>query len=1466
MTAGQPPEEGESTQGFLNEVRKALQGGGGAGPTDSAIPAPSPAPPPPQRIGPYRILSVLGEGGMGTVYLAEQTEPIRRRVALKLIKAGMDSKQVIARFESERQALALMSHPNIAAVLDAGYVTAEDTGPTPDAGATAGRPYFVMEYVPGEPITAYCDRHRLSLPERLGLFMQVCHAVQHAHTKAVLHRDVKPSNILVMLHEGRPTPKLIDFGVARATNQRLTERTLFTEHGQLIGTPEYMSPEQAEMAQVDIDTRTDIYSLGVLLYELLTGTLPFDPQSLRRAAYAEIQRIIREVEPPRPSTRLSSMLDDRRRIRATGEHGRSDRANAESGPEAPAPGQPARSEEPVAGAAGSDRPSSLAVIAIRRRSEPRTLVRHIRGDLDWIVMKCLEKDRTRRYETANGLAMEIRRYLDHEPVLAGPPGVGYRIGKFVRRNRGPVIAAGAFALVLATGAGGMTGLYLRAEQQRARAVAAEAEQSRERQRAEDEAERARLAEGEQARARAEAERVREEAEWDAYVANIGAAKTALEHNEMATVRARLAACPQRFRGWEWRHLDARADDSLAVLRGHEDMVKSAAFSPDGARVVTASQDNTARLWDVATGRETAVLRGHQNWVWGAAFSRDGARVVTASEDQTARLWDAATGRELVVLRGHLSGVDSAAFSPDGARVLTASWDRTARLWDAAMGRELAVLRGHKEMLMSAAFSPDGVRVVTASWDKTARLWDAATGRELAVLRGHEDPLMSATFSPDGIHVVTASKDKTARLWDAATGRQKAVLRGHADLVRSAAFSPDGARVLTGSMDGTAMLWDAATGRETAVLRGHADLVRSAAFSPDGTRVLTVSRDNTARLWDAATGRELAVLRGHEGDVVSAAFSPEGTRVVTASKDNTARLWDAATNRETAVLRGHEGGVDSAAFNPDGTRVLTVSRDKTARLWDAATGRKTAVLRGHEGQVVSAAFSPDGTRVLTASRDNTARLWDAATGRELAVLRGHEGDVVSAAFSPEGTRVVTASWDKTARVRDAATGREMVVLRGHELAVNSAAFSPDGTRVVTASWDKTARVWDAATGREMVVLRGHEDVVRSAAFRPDGTHVVTASWDKAARVWDAATGREVAVLRGHELEVNSAAFSLDGTRVATASSDRTVRLWDAATGRETTVLRAHEGMVMSAAFSPDGFRLVTASDDTTAHLWDTVPYRVRFASIEAIRKVVKRIRPRIEEAIASEKTTSDLADEIQADRTLSGPERTAAQIVLCETSEKAAEGTRRKLEADLLEEAAWYAVSRPQVSQADADRAVVDARQATRLDPGNGFILTTLGVALYRVGRRSEALETLRRAEVLNSRTNLALEQLPAGAAATRPSDLSHGESAHLAEVAFIAMSLNQLGRKAEARAELERLRCLMNSSALDLDEEHWSFLDEAEALIEGHDPTSSPAAGDGHRPPEPTDAANSARQEPRPPGATTKPAATQASGAGGNRP
>ena len=710
---------------------------------------------------------------------------------------------------------------------------------------------------------------------------------------------------MVTLHDGEPVPKVIDFGIAKATQQRLTEKTLFTEYGQFIGTPAYMSPEQAEMSGLDVDTRSDIYSLGVLLYELLTGTTPFEAEALRGAAYGEIQRIIREEEPPRPSTRLGTLG------------------------------------------------GALTDIAKHRNTDPSALARLIRGDLDWITMKALEKNRSRRYGSASELAADIGRHLTNEPVLARPPSTGYRARKFVRRHKVGVGVAGLLVGVLLAGIAASTLVGLREAA------------------------------------------LRRQATWRSYVANIVAAESSLRLRDSAAAKRRLSLCPPELRGWEWFYFQGRADQSEMILAGHEGAALSLAFSPDGTRIASGSPGNTVRLWDAASGELLTTLTGHEQWVVSAAFSPDGTRIASGSLDETVRLWDAASGELLATLAGHEDMVWSVAFSPDGTRIASGSVDETVRLWDAASFELLATLAGHEEAVWSVAFSPDGKRIASGSWDSDVRVWDVGSGELLATLVGHASGVSSVAFSPDGRRIASGSADETVRLWDAASGELLATLAGHEDAVRSVAFSPDGTRITSGSEDRTVRLWDAALAE-----RVETDVT----IEPGGTMAFL----NTAQVL-------LATLTGHEDTVLTVAFSRDGTRIASASEDETVRLWGVAPGQlRGATLARHEQPVVDVAFSPDGKRIASASMDKTPRLWDAVSGELLATLAGHEQLAGSVAFSPDGTRIVSGSFDGTVRLWDADGGRvvkdpEVARSNGAVPFgiylVGSVAFSPDGARIV-----------------------------------------------------------------------------------------------------------------------------------------------------------------------------------------------------------------------------------------------------------------------------------------------------------------------------------------------------------------------------------------------------------------------------------------------------------------------------
>jgi len=626
-----------------------------------------------------------------------------------------------------------------------------------------------------------------------------------------------------------------------------------------------------------------------------------------------------------------------------------------------------------------------------------------------------------------------------------------------------------------------------------------------------------------------------------------------------------------------------------VLKGHDGVLWSARLAPDGKRIVTASEDKTARVWNAENGDQLAILRGHTEGVRVASFSPDGRQVITGSTDKTARLWNAETGQQSAVLE-HDGVVRSAAFSSDGRRVVTASDDKTARIWDVQTGKQIAALTGHTARVRDAAFSPNGRYVLTSSDDKTARLWDSKTGEPDHILEGHTQSVRGVAFSPDGERAVTTSLDHSARVWSVETGKQSVIL-GHGDVVTSAAFSPDGQRIVTASDDNTVPIWDAQMGERIVTLSG-----RTAVYSPDGRSIVTSDGD-TARIWNADNGKLAMVLRGHRSRVTGAVFSPDGRSVLTASDDKTARLWSAGTetNTQMAVLAAHTGSAGRAVFSPDGRRALTASDDNSVRLWDAEAGRQIATFtRAGSGM---AAFSPDG-RLVAIPDNNTVVVRDANTGeREDRIFQGHSAAVQSVAFSADGRRIVTASDDRTARVWDLQTGGQIAALTEHTAPVRSAVFSPDGLRVVSTqtpqrsgnvtivtSNDSVALLWDALSGR--VILRFEGDMVQlyDATFSPDGKRIVTASGDNTARIWDAATGKPIAVLSGHSDSVLSAAFNSRGDKIVTASADETVRVWDAEAMTTIAVLKGHSGAVWSAVFSPDGERILTASDDTTARIW------------------------------------------------------------------------------------------------------------------------------------------------------------------------------------------------------------------------------------------------------------------------------------------
>jgi WD40 repeat protein len=1028
-----------------------------------------------KTIGRYKVLEKLGEGGCGVVYVAEQTEPVRRRVALKVIKLGMDTRQVVARFEAERQALAMMDHPNIAKVLD--------------AGATEnGRPYFVMELVRGIKITAYCDQNNLTTKERLDLFIKVCQAIQHAHQKGIIHRDIKPSNILVTLDDGMPFPKVIDFGIAKATEGRLTDGTVYTQLNQFIGTPAYMSPEQVEMSGLDIDTRSDIYSLGVLLYELLAGVTPFDGEGLMLAGTDAMRRTILELDPVRPSTRVATLKKE-----------------------------------------------DLTAVAKRHGAEPSKFSNQLKGDLDWIVMKCLEKDRTRRFETANGLAFDIKRHLNNEPVLARPASRLYEFQKTVRRHKFGFAAAATVVTVLAVG-------VLISTWQAARAT--------------------KLAE--------EAKKAEASALGLAYSASMLGACDAFQNGQIAAARHYLDIAPSDLRGWEWRCLSSRLDLSVRVQKRSRTPDSQAPRSqihvlPDGRSYYDVSPTSLQR-WDTDAGRLLATIPTDRlcRDSWLVAGGKQMLLRVSDIRDmytpQTIELldlergsilstwsipsyyaWPAPDGSRLAYRQGsnicimdtstgttRLSRTivtDSYApylmcFQPDGRRLAICTGFRGVALLDVDSAEVLSTFSAHDNWVFCMAFSADSRLLATGSLDSTIRITDVSVKPPVAVatLRGHTDWVTGLSFSPDGSLLASSGRDRTLRLWDARTGVSRGVFESDGTNPR---FLPDGQTLINGDSDGV-RFWDVQSA-DAWILRGHRSYVYSVLVSPDGGTIYSggwdgfVGQAGSVRFWDAATGDPIAAV-GAAGEYVrAAALSADGSRLAVSidcvGSGVSARIdiLDTATGA-TQVTVAELGadqvptGTDSLAFDPPGQNLVYVDPvSGITHIIDARTGvtRKSRRVASPGTSKSSVAWSPDGAAIAVCVQpESTIILLD---GQSLEPLRqwphGHKGLVNSVAFSPDSHRILTTSDDGIVRVWEAATGKRLQDLVGHGNRALCATYSPDGKRIASGGFDNNVLIWNAQSFEQVARLGGHQDYVYSLAWRADSQQLLSCSGDHTVRIWD-----------------------------------------------------------------------------------------------------------------------------------------------------------------------------------------------------------------------------------------------------------------------------------------------------------------------------------------------------------------------------
>ena len=1090
------------------------------------------------KIGPYKLQQLIGEGGFGSVFMAEQEKPVQRKVALKIIKLGMDTRQVVARFEQERQALAMMDHPNIARVLDAG-------------ATETGRPYFVMELVKGDPIVEYCDKHNLSIHDRLELFAQVCSAVQHAHTKGIIHRDIKPSNILVSAQDGRPNTKVIDFGVAKATSARLTDLTLFTEQRQLIGTPEYMSPEQAE-GSLDIDTRTDVYSLGVLLYELLTGTTPFSTKELRSAGYNEIQRIIREVEPPKPSARLTRS------------------------------------------------PTTIAGVAARRSTEPRKLGTIIRGELDWIVMKALEKDRMRRYETANGLAMDIRRHLAGEAVVAAPPGAAYRLKKFVRRNRAIVAASAAVAAALLIGIVGFAWQAQVAREQRDIAVNAQKSEAVQRKTAEQQR---RIAEEQREAAGIAADR----AERAAYQAQLISAGHAVEDQQIDSAGALLAATAPRLRGWEYRHLTSQLDRTLPSPFPAEWQISGFNLWASRTVAVRRSVAGGPIEWVVLDSdlRTPRLVVPDADWA-SFGLSPDESRVVWApvvGDPRPAVLWDIQTKAVLASLPiENEPAPDSTllvSWSPSGDRFVISHPDGY-QIHDGRSGARLRAAKLKGDVLFTGDDRWMIEEFKRAFSRRALQLLDAQTLESHGAIFNLDSPLNQ--MSCRQARVVCALESGTIlmlEIVDGALQERFKVPAGISNFSAGITFSPDGRMIAaSSSVVGRMRVWDADTG---ALLHdfsaSETGIVAQQFLSGD---LCACDRLGHHRIWPLHS-TALGVLTAHKSYVYPAVFSPDGSLLLTAGWDGLTghtgglKLWDAHTSALVAEY-GKPGEIFmSAGLTPDARFAVAsthaeLAADRQTKVIDLTSGATRTTFKPPVkiDRPRCTVIDPDGQRALTIYHEGETFLWDLSTGKVLWQTHLHpkpESTVpsITSAISPDG---------------------RLWALCDGQL----------GIRLVNADTLADVRRWDA-----------HSDGIWSLSFSPDGKWLLSASEDQTVGVWDVASGSLVARLVGRA-NILCAVVSPDGTRIATGGRDRLVRLWDTTHFENVAQLGGHTDYIYALAWSPDGQQLVSTSGDSTVRIWDT---RTFAEQIAAQRERLDEL-PRFEAAIARARANAhDDAERVRA---------------------------------------------------------------------------------------------------------------------------------------------------------------------------------------------------------------------------------------------
>jgi len=1048
--------------------------------------------------GDYELLEIIAQGGMGVVYKARQVS-LDRVLALKMVRAGrFATPDDLQRFRLEAAAAAHLDHPHIV--------------PIHEVGEHDGHHYFSMKLVDGGNLAAQVERYVENPRAAARLVATVARAVHYAHQRGILHRDLKPANILLGGRPGSPLEDLVpivtDFGLAKRVEGQGAAN--LTQSGSIVGTPNYMAPEQAEGRREAVTTAADVHALGAILFELLTGRPPFRAETM-----LETLRIVREQEPERPST-LNPRID------------RDLETIVLKCLEKP-PLRRYRSAEALA----EDLERWLARLPIRAR--PATLADRV---IKWVRRRPAAAALLLSAGVAAlAIALAVRGLLSTARLRSDVAKKGQALlAEQEKRRRSET----DFALSQ------VRTLKMEEDQYGERILAAAQVLANDDPVQDDPRQVERLLADCPPRLR--------NWEWRHLNRRL--------HAELLTIQGHSGlVCGPDF-GPDIRSMlceneglggsiwDTSTGAKLRRIHGPDASAYGMSFDRPGLRMATAGIDGQIKVWDLSKGRLQHAFRGHEGWAADVAFSPDGNKLASAGQDGTVRIWDVkpsrGAGREgesaPQVLRGHIGGVFGVAFSPDGTKLASAGKDGTVLVWDLAgqPPRIAVVFRGHEQEVCCVAFHPLGKMIASGGADRLVRIWDAATGQERLRFHAAASRINAISFSPDKTRLATGSLDGPIGIWNADTGRSIVVLRGHAQPVFEVAWSADGTKLISASQDATIKLWDLASEPgvrsfrlEPAAEAGPALSTRAeptkatdvrwvggVAFRPSGNELAAAGTGSTVALWDVATGRLKRTLHASWGTSIALSYTPDGTRLAVAGNVRSVRLWDLAAPGEPLVLSDNREGVASVAISPDGKMLATGGGEsphivqepmgkfpaaegegRTIRLWDPATGTNARELHGHIGSIHALAFSPDGARLASAGADQHVRIWNVATGEVSLVLDGHSSAVFCVAFSPDGTKLVSAGADRMVWCWDVTTGRLIHALAGHTNWVMGVAFSPDGTRLASAGADQSVRIWDPARGREMLSLRGPRDRVYGVAFSPDGARLAAASADGSVRVWE-----------------------------------------------------------------------------------------------------------------------------------------------------------------------------------------------------------------------------------------------------------------------------------------------------------------------------------------------------------------------------